>query len=89
VQDSLHYWNTARTFFYVEIFATNHNKNEFCISLTSLSLALYFWGSGKRVLLLIAPILLNGFIGKQLVQSDAVGKKSGRALHFVVQLNLL
>jgi len=65
----------ALAFFYAGIFATRYNKNVFYISLTSLSLAFYFWGSGKMVLLLMASILLNWFIGKQLVQSDSVGKK--------------
>lgn len=65
----------ALTLFYVGIFVTRYNKNIFYALLIFLSLAFYFWGSGKMVLLLSASILLNWFIGRQLTRSDSVVKR--------------
>lgn len=65
----------ALTFFYVGIFVTRHNKNTFYILLTFLSLAFYFWGSGKLVLLLAASIVFNWFLGKQLIQSNSTANR--------------
>lgn len=65
----------ALTVFSAGIFITRNSKNAFYGLLILLSLMFYFWGSGKMVLLLVASICFNWYVGKQLNQLDSVGKR--------------
>lgn len=65
----------ALAIFYAGIVIARNSKTVFYALLIFLSLAFYFWGSGQMVLLLIASILFNWFIGKRLSQSGAAAKR--------------
>lgn len=77
----------ALALFYGGVFATRHNKNIFYGLLTFLSLAFYFWGSGKMVLLLVVSIGFNWFMGRRMTRSDAADKKKS-LLKVGIALNL-
>ncbi len=65
----------ALSFFYTGTFFTRNNKNISCALLTFISFSFYFWGSGKMLLLLIASILFNWFVGNKLLQSYSIAQK--------------
>ena len=54
--------------FYGVSLLTRHHQVTCCWALTALSLAFYFWGSGAFVLLIVASILLNWWVGQQLAR---------------------
>lgn len=80
----------ALTLFYSVLFVTRHNKNVFYALLIFLSLSFYFWGSGNMLALLVASIVFNWFIGRQLNKLDsAVTRKYLLTGGIVINLSAL
>jgi alginate O-acetyltransferase complex protein AlgI len=59
----------ALAVFYAASSATRHQVGACCATLTALSIAFYFWGSGIYVVLIVGSILLNYWGGRLLTRS--------------------